>query len=404
PEATKATNRPAGQKLASHRPTTRERSTGTIVDSGLGLNYTELAWLLASVIARPQLAQIASGVHQRTFRLNRRTCDDFQTYSAAIGDDCLAPGGDWVTAAYAMINSLGLTFGRNETSISGSVVANRMLQDQARPAGTNEVQTLTLGAVVTGGTLTLLFNGQQIGPIAGSANMQTAMQTAFNTALGAGNMTVGGSGTNYTLTGAGALAGRNLPMVEVAPGGNALTAATTVSIVETTRGGFIEPVIEPVLPGHWEVWMADTLGGLGQEPNRLTSLFQAELSIERGRNPVNRAGRALGTGFARVAEAEDTINLTLSGESAGNLKAARNRSLADAVTYIRLEAVGPVIGATGINHSLQFDLCCKVDEEQGFGDADGVRDVTYRFVPVFDDAWGNALVARLVNGLSGAQL
>ena len=112
--------------------------------------------------------------------------------------------------------------------------------------GTNEVQTATFGAGITGGTFTLSLDGISTAPIThtGAAMTGAAMATAMNTALdakfgsaqivaaagtfatGAGTMTLTFSGSNY--------ARRAVSTMTV---GNSLTGTTpTLTVAETTPG------------------------------------------------------------------------------------------------------------------------------------------------------------------------
>jgi hypothetical protein len=110
-------------------------------------------------------------------------------------------------------------------------------------AGTNEVQTLTIGGTPSGGTFKLGFEGRQTGDIAWSAtnatllaNMQAALDAAFgtNSVVASAGTIVAGIGT-VLLTFGGAYERRAVPMISIVQ--NALTgAAPTLAIAETTPG------------------------------------------------------------------------------------------------------------------------------------------------------------------------
>jgi hypothetical protein len=110
-------------------------------------------------------------------------------------------------------------------------------------AGTNEVQTLTIGGTPTGGTFTLGFEGRSTAAITWSStngtllgNMNTAMDNAYGTGAivaAAGTLTAG-IGT-VTLTFGANYAKRAVPTMTVVQ--NALTGTTpTLAIAETTPG------------------------------------------------------------------------------------------------------------------------------------------------------------------------
>jgi hypothetical protein len=103
---------------------------------------------------------------------------------------------------------------------------------------TNEVQTLTAGGTVSGGTYQLLWNGVLL-PAAGLAyNAANAtIQTQMDALVGAGNSVVGGGplpGTPVTITFQGQLAGRRLPLIVVV---SALTGTNpTLTPTRSTPG------------------------------------------------------------------------------------------------------------------------------------------------------------------------
>lgn len=113
----------------------------------------------------------------------------------------------------------------------------------APTAGTNEVQTLTIGGTPTSGTFRLALEGRSTAAITWSAtngtllsNMNTAFDAAFGTAsivATAGTLTAG-IGT-VTLTFGAAYARRVVPTMTVAE--NALVGTSpTLAVAETTPG------------------------------------------------------------------------------------------------------------------------------------------------------------------------
>lgn len=112
-------------------------------------------------------------------------------------------------------------------------------------AGTDEVQTLTIGGTPSGGTFTLKFDGFTTAPISWSAtnntlrdNVDAALEALPNVGAGGVTTAVGtmtaGVGT-LTITFAGNLGKRAVPTITVAA--NAMTGTTpTVAVAETTPG------------------------------------------------------------------------------------------------------------------------------------------------------------------------
>lgn len=114
----------------------------------------------------------------------------------------------------------------------------------APTAGTDEVQTLTIGGTPTTGTFKLAFKGQTTAAITWSStnttlrdNVDTALE-ALGT-IGTGNVTTAvGTMTNgigtLTITFAGTLAKKAVPTITVYS--NSLDGSGTVAVAETTPG------------------------------------------------------------------------------------------------------------------------------------------------------------------------
>ncbi|MCW2901917.1 MAG: hypothetical protein JWO67_4182 [Streptosporangiaceae bacterium] len=104
-------------------------------------------------------------------------------------------------------------------------------------AGTNEVQTITITGVPTGGTFSLTFQGQTTPALAFNA-ATSAVQTALQalSTIGSGNATVTGTaGTSYVVTFVGALANTNVPNI-VAVGTFTGGTSPAISVAATTGG------------------------------------------------------------------------------------------------------------------------------------------------------------------------
>ena len=115
----------------------------------------------------------------------------------------------------------------------------------APTAGTDEVQTLTIGGTPTGGTFTLVYSGQTTAPITWSnvnatliAAIDAALEALVNIGTGGvttavGTMTAGIGTATITFTGTNAK--KNVDLITV--GTNSLTgSAPTVAVATTTPG------------------------------------------------------------------------------------------------------------------------------------------------------------------------
>ena len=101
--------------------------------------------------------------------------------------------------------------------------------------GANEVQTITFGGTVSGGTFTITLDGETTAAIAYNATtaaVQAALEGLSN--LAPGDVTVTGSAGAYVLTYGGASAGRDVPAVTYT---SSLTGTSPTITVATTTGG-----------------------------------------------------------------------------------------------------------------------------------------------------------------------
>lgn len=122
------------------------------------------------------------------------------------------------------------------TSVAEHTMQNlRMMMNIANPGGTNEVETISLGAA-TAGSVAITFQGQTTGAIAWNASaaaVQTALESLSNVDVGDIIVTGGPFPAAVTLTFTGQYAGTDVTQVTVAPTG--LTGGT-VTVNTTTPG------------------------------------------------------------------------------------------------------------------------------------------------------------------------
>ena len=125
----------------------------------------------------------------------------------------------------------GTVVNAGTVTYSGNGAANQI-------AAGNEVQDLTFGGTITGGTFTLTYNGLTTGFInwdPSSANLISNIQAALNGILGAGNTLVASPTPNvYSITFQGTLANAGLPQITVA---NSLTGTTPTISASTLAEG-----------------------------------------------------------------------------------------------------------------------------------------------------------------------
>ncbi len=106
----------------------------------------------------------------------------------------------------------------------------------AMRGGINEVQTITRGGVVTGGTFTLTYSGATTGNLGYNISAGTLNAALLNlSTIGSGNVSVSGGGGTWTITFGGQLAAKNVPAITV-NSSNLTGIFPTMSCTTTTAG------------------------------------------------------------------------------------------------------------------------------------------------------------------------
>jgi hypothetical protein len=153
----------------------------------------------------------------------------------------------------------------------------------------------------------------------------------------------------------------------------------------------------PVLGSQISVYADTTGAGLGT--TKLLRVLSGELSIGGRFGPLWVLNSANASYAAHVELAPDiTFKMLLEADAAGMGYLVNAR--AGSSTFIRVEAVGPVIGAGPATDKLTVDMACKVDSVDSLGDSDGVYAVAYTFRLVYDATWAAFLKVNLINSLA----
>lgn len=359
--------RPQGEKMQAVVIPTREWATGSI--SGL-LDYNELPFALEAILG--------TGVHSgtgvadqrnvHTYMLENRKRSTFKTYSLQRGEKTTRAH----QHKYLVHSGLQIQINTQDCQVSGAFFAMPIEDGITMANGVAEVQTMTISGTPTGGTYKLGFRGAETAALAYNANA-AAITSALEalTTIGAGNVVVTGTGP-YTITFASALGTDNQPMVVLV--NNSLTGGTspTVTIVQTTRGGWTEYPLVPVVPAHWNIYLADTQAGLAAgKLDKSVGVAATGIDVADRWNPFFALDRDLNGTFADTTEMDPkfTANLTVGANSTG--MALLNSIRAGATKWLRLEAIGPVIGVTSDTHKMIWEGPVKIGDLADFGNEDG---------------------------------
>jgi hypothetical protein len=345
--------------------------------------FDEIGVHLASIIGKPVTTSLGSGAFRHEFILNTLAVADPQTYTLEYGDANVAE-----RVTYAVMTALNLTASRSENKLAGKYIAQRIADNTNLTAGSNEVQTLTLG---TATTQKLRFGGYETTALTTAGLNAAAIQSALQalTSVGAGGFVVSGTGP-YVITAGAGLAGKPLPLIEV----SSFSGGSTPTLVRTTPGGYTTFAIEPIAPSNWSVYYSASQATLGS--NKLSMLFDVAFNVE------NMYGAywtldAANNSWKNIAEApmRMTAKFSVQADQSAQVLVTDHRNRTQ--KYARLEAVGAVIGG-GFSNQLTIDLSCKVEKYENFKDADGLIFAReFSLYSRYDPAWGASAKFVLIN-------
>jgi hypothetical protein len=381
--------RPQGEKLESNHLLTKEWSAGSL--SGIPC-YDEIGVLLTSGMCVPNSSGgVADVLNEHVFRFDNRADQLPKTLSVQYGDEA--------SRVHRVTNfgfpEFGIEFNRGDANITGNGIGRAIEDNFTQSDGVNDVQTETVTA--TGGTRKLSLGGKKTSALAFGASAAT-IQTACDTAWGSNVVVVTGTGPYvYTFSGVNATPGTLQPTIVV--DGTLLTGGTS-TIVHTTPGGWTSMSLIPILPGHVNVYLADTYASLSS--NKMTRATMLNFNFSDRFKPFWTLNQALGTSYAGHIEVPMVAKFTLKAHAMSEVMALLGTVRSDAKKFVRLECLGPIIGVTSDVHKLIIDACVKVSNVGPMEDDDGVYEATYELSSTEDTAWGNSVVAILNNGVVGS--
>lgn len=390
-----------GSKLPDKFVLTKASSEGSL-DEGKPC-YKELGFWLACICGAPVSTEIVTGVWQHTFTLKSNSQDDIRSLAVEIGEDAGATGGKKV--AYAILNQLAFELSREDISMTGALLAQKISEPVTITAGPNDVQTLTVTA--TGGTgYALEFMGARTSTLAFNAN-NSAIQTALRalSTIGGAHVTVTGSGP-YVITFNGNLAGRMQEKIRVVDLG--LTGGTA-TLVHTTVGGIKELEYIPVKPGDISLYYASSIATLAT--NKLAGVSTSGFEISDRFN-VRWVQDKAKTSWSKHVEALPTVALDITAESVplngspdtGYTGASGISLWADCEAgvqkFVRMEAISDTIVASAIPYSLTITMFAGIADGGGYENSDFTIDRDLQFQACMNADWGKAMEVVLVNDVA----
>lgn len=391
------THKPAGEKLDSEQIVVKEHSTTSL--SGLPC-YNELGVLLSMISAAPTSNGTLPNRVEHFFRFENRGEQKGRSITCEYGEDPSTIDVFGTPTAFNRgsrvkaftVAELGVELSRSEPGLSGTAFSHKLELDHAMSAGVNDQQTITISA--TGGTAKFRFNGSAWAtvnlPPADAAAWDTALEAI--TTIGAGNLTVTGTGPFVVEFSGASFAGKAQPLIEVDA---ALATGGTVSITHSRPGGMTEFPIVPITPEHVNVYLADTYAALSS--NRMQRCSMLNFTLSDRFSPFWAFNRSLGNNFLDKAEGTGIAGrFALKAHSDSEATSLLGTARSNARKFLRIEAIGP-IAAGSDPYEFVLDAAVKVAAVGTLEDEDGMYMSNYELSLTEDRLWGNSMVAWLRN-------
>jgi hypothetical protein len=170
--------------------------------------------------------------------------------------------------------------------------------------------------------------------------------------------------------------------------GQLFTDGITLTATPTSLG------LVPVLPTQVSVYLDTTWAGLGT--TKLLRVLEVEIGVGSRFGPLWPLNAALASYAAHIeTEPDATVRLLMEADATGMGLLTTLR--AGGSSFLRVEAVGAVIGAGPATYKLTMDQAVKWEEISSLDDSDGVYAVEYSGRIVQDATGGKSISVKLIN-------
>jgi hypothetical protein len=356
------------------------------------LDYNNVIYPLASVVASPTITTVGTNGRLHTFLSNSTGPDTQQPFTVESGSFVRAQ-----RAAGVVLSDFGLAFRRGSVEISGSGIG-RLFTDGTYMTG-DAVYSVTIDPAVSGGTFTLTYSAQTTSAIAFDATavqVQAALVALSN--IGPNDVRVtGGPGDvdPYIVTFTGALGEAPITLTGTF---TSLTAAPGTSAVASVQTGVALSVKEalPIIPGNVNIYADSTYGNIGT--TKLTRVFEADFNIASRMGPIWVLDRSQ-TSFAATVETPPDVTMRLKVASNGQGMAFLETMRASETVFLRIEVEGPAMPAPDAaqNYLFVLDMAAKIESPDSFDAMDGAMSVDWTFRAVDDADFGGAFSIAVQN-------
>jgi len=160
-----------------------------------------------------------------------------------------------------------------------------------------------------------------------------------------------------------------------------------------TSVGVTSPALIPILPTQVTAFLDDTAAALGT--TKLSRLISGTFHLGSRFGPVWVLDAANPAFVNHIETAPDlTATLLLQADLAG-MEMLETLRTGD-TKFLRIEAIGGVIGTTAEPYRLTIDIAIKISDTGGFSDQDGVYAIEFTGLGVNDGVWDKALQITMV--------
>ena len=359
--------------------------------------YPDLSYILGGVHKKGTITTPGGGTNSRlhTFLQSSTDEDDVESYTIEYGSRKLArrvPG--------AIFAGYNFSWDTLKTALSVEGFGRKMVTGVRLSTG--EIQTITKTGTVTSGT----FDITGVNPLTAAAfsillipfdTTAGALQTLFDTAVGAGNTLVAGGplgGTPITVEFIGNMGSQDVALM-VAVSTN-LVGGGTYGITTTTAG--VAPAeldAFDIQPNHIIVYSDTTYGAIGT--TKLARLFSGAIGIGSMRaslHVVDRDQAGAPVGHLEGDSPAGTFDMKIMANEVADTH------LADlylgATRYFRVEAIGSVIEAA-LTYRAVWDMACKCRSIGEYGPEGNALAQSFGWGIVHDNTFGRAISVAVQN-------
>ena len=387
PQAEFSQSRPEGERLHAQVNVNKEWTEVSATGAG---DYNDLTYWLAMMFdyAAP------SGTNEKTWTFESdMTCrDDPKLFSLWKGDSCVR--GDFLHDLQAQ--SMSLTFSRDGVTKDFSLIGREL------EVGVSQVN-LTITGSPTGGTFTLTYNSHTTTDLdydSTAAEIQAALVALADFSSGDIECVGGplpGTGITIFIKNNDIIAASEITTTDSLTGGTDPSSA----IAEVTE---TELAIMEIEPAHVDIYFADTQAGLAAADAAERNL-SVTFNYNNKVNPLYVLNSDYGNSFKEMVEtlADIGVSFQVVADSEGEAFLSTMRN--GATKFMRIEAIGPVIGTdmggtSTENYTFSGDFAFQINSAPSYEDADGSYVNTWGGVLVDDDTWGKGYSITLINAVS----